>query len=56
MFISEVVRDTQVSPNYTYILFETTSLSLTYTKNLPEAFAQIEDQITPILNGIIQAG
>ena len=53
MFISEVVRDTQVSPNYSYILFETTAISLTYTKAQPEAFAQIESQLTPVLNGII---
>jgi len=45
-----------VSPNYTYILFETAALSLTFTKQAPEAFEQIESQLTPILNGIIQAG
>lgn len=52
-FMNEVVKDTQVSPNYTYILFEIAALSLTYTKHQPEAFAQIEDKLTPTLNQII---
>ena len=42
-FISEVVRDIQVSPNYSYILFETAALSLTFTKGSAEGFAQIEE-------------
>ena len=54
-FISEVVRDIQVSPNYSYILFETAALSLTFTKSSPEGFAQIEEQLTPVLNGIISS-
>jgi len=52
-FIGEVIKDTSVSPNYSYILFETAALSLTFTKQSPEAFAQIESQLTPNLNGII---
>lgn len=42
-FISEATKDSSVSPNYTYILFEIAALTLTYTKQAPEAFAQIEN-------------
>ena len=45
-----------MSPNYSYILFEIAALSLTYTKHAPEAFATIENQLTPTLNGIIAEG
>ena len=38
-FIQEAVKDNQVSPNYTYMLFEIAALSLTLTKGSPEAFA-----------------
>lgn len=31
-FITEVVRQQTVSPNYTYILFEVAALCLTFTK------------------------
>lgn len=41
-FVQEAVKDGSVSPNYTYILFETAALSLTYTKQNPEAFTAIE--------------
>lgn len=55
-FMNEVVKDAQVSPNYTYILFEIAALSLSYTKHAPEAFAEIEEKLTPTLNGIIAQG
>lgn len=55
-FIQEAVKDLQVSPNYTYILFEASALCLTYTKHDPAAFASIEDQLTPSLNSVIQLG
>lgn len=42
-FMQEVVKDSTVSPNYSYILFEIAALSLTYTKHAPEAFATIEE-------------
>jgi hypothetical protein len=42
------------SPNYTYILFEALALTLTYVKNSPEAFNSVEDQLTPVLNMIME--
>ena len=42
-FMQEVVKDSTVSPNYSYILFEIAALSLTYTKHAPDAFATIEE-------------
>lgn len=41
-FIQTVIKDNTVSPNYSYILFETAALSLTYTKHAPESLALIE--------------
>ena len=55
-FMREIVKDSTVSPNYSYILFEIAALSLTYTKHAPEAFGTIEEQLTPTLNGIIAEG
>lgn len=54
-FITELVRDgASASPNYVYILFETTALTLTYVKHSKEAFATVEQHITPALNLILQ--
>jgi hypothetical protein len=54
-FITELVRDgASASPNYVYILFETTALTLTYVKHNKEAFATVEQHITPALNLILQ--
>ena len=42
-FISEVIKDqTTASPNYTYILFEASALTLTYVKLDQAAFANVE--------------
>lgn len=43
-----------MSPNYIYILFEASALTLTYVKQHAEAFAAVENQITPVLNSIIE--
>jgi hypothetical protein len=42
------------SPNYTYILFEASALTLTYIKHSPEAFGSVENQLTPVLNMIME--
>ena len=38
-FMEMATKDSSVSPNYTYILFEIAALSLTYTKHDAAAFA-----------------
>lgn len=54
-FITDLVRDdSTASPNYVYILFESTALTLTYVKNNKEAFSMVEQHITPALNLILQ--
>ncbi len=42
------------SPNFVYILFEASALTLTFVKDNREAFAAVEEQLTPALNYIIQ--
>jgi hypothetical protein len=43
-FITEAAKDEagDASPNYTYILFESAALTLTFVKNSPAAFEQVE--------------
>ena len=53
-FINEVTKDEKnASPNFVYILFEASALTLTYVKENREAFTQVEDQLSPALNNII---
>lgn len=43
-FISEVTKDEKnASPNFVYILFEASALTLTYVKDSREAFTAVED-------------
>ena len=54
-FIQEVAQnESGVSPNYIYILFEASALTLTFIKENRDAFKSVEDQLTPPLNYIIQ--
>ena len=54
-FIDGAARDeAQSSPNYIYILFETTALTLRHTKNIPQSFAQIESCLSSALNYIME--
>jgi len=54
-FIDQAARDeAQSSPNYIYILFETTALTLRHLKNHPEVFSLIESNLAPALNYIMQ--
>lgn len=54
-FISQAAKDeAQSSPNYVYILFETTALTLRFLKHDNQAFEQVEASLTPSLNMIIQ--
>lgn len=56
-FIQEAAKDeVSSSPNYTYILFESAALTLTFVKNDAQAFAAVEEQLTPVLNYIIANG
>jgi len=50
-----VIKDqTTASPNYTYILFEASALTLTYVKLDQAAFSNVEAQLTPVLNQIFE--
>jgi hypothetical protein len=43
-FIQEVAQnESGVSPNYIYILFEASALTLTYVKDNKDAFKSVED-------------
>ena len=54
-FISDVVKgEGETSPNYAYILFEASALTLTYVKSDAQAFAAVEDKLVPALNMIIE--
>lgn len=54
-FITEVAKDEAgSSPNYTYILFEASALTLTFVKDQRDAFKAVEDYLTPALNLIIE--
>lgn len=54
-FINEVIKDqTTPSPNYVYILFEASALTLTFVKEDANAFSQVESQLLPVLNSIMQ--
>jgi len=54
-FITEVAKDEKnASPNFVYILFEASALTLTFVKDNRDAFIAVEDQLTPALNYIIQ--
>ena len=44
----------ETSPNYAYILFEASALTLTYVKGDAQAFAAVEDKLVPALNMIIE--
>jgi len=51
----EAAKDeADASPNYTYILFESAALTLTFVKNDPVAFKKVEAHLTPSLNHIIE--
>lgn len=53
-FIDSAARDeAQSSPNYLYILFETTALTLRHVRHSPEVFAQVERQLCGALNYVI---
>jgi hypothetical protein len=53
-FINNAASDeSQSSPNYIYILFETTALTLRYVKNEP-IFLTVEQLLTPVLNYIME--
>lgn len=53
-FINEVSKDEKnASPNFIYILFEASALTLTYVKEDRTAFQAVEDHLTPALNFII---
>ena len=54
-FIDAAARDeAQSSPNYIYILFETTALTLRHLKNHPQLFIQVEACLGPALNYIME--
>jgi CAS/CSE protein, C-terminus len=54
-FIDGAARDeSQSSPNYMYILFETAALTLRHVKQNPEVFAQVEGYLGSALNFIIE--
>lgn len=53
-FIAEVIKDGSTSPNYVYILFEASALTLTYVRSDPNAFNSVEGQLTPVLNQIME--
>lgn len=53
-FITEAVKDSSASPNYAYILFEASALTLTFSKDNADAFNAVEEQLTPALNSIIE--
>lgn len=54
-FIGEIAGETSTaSPNYLYILFEAAALTLNFVKTDAAAFQQVEDQLTPVLNKIIE--
>ena len=46
--------ESDTSPNYAYILFEASALTLTYVKSDAQAFAAVEDKLAPALNDIIE--
>ena len=53
-FLEGAARDEkQSSPNYIYILFETTALTMRHLKGTPEYFQVVEDMLIPPLNLII---
>ena len=54
-FINDIVKgESDTSPNYAYILFEASALTLTYVKSDAQAFAAVEDKLAPALNEIIE--
>ena len=53
-FIQDAVKNETSSPNYSYILFEAAALTLTYCKQDQNAFACVENHLTPALNLIIE--
>ena len=46
--------ESQSSPNYMYILFETTALTLRHVKTHPDVFSMVENALAPALNFIIE--
>ena len=53
-FITEAAKDEKsASPNYLYILFETTALTLRYTKQNKASTAELELELTKGINNII---
>lgn len=53
-FIKDASNDeNDQSPNYIYLLFETTALSLKFSGNNGQSMAQLRDQLLPVLIEII---
>lgn len=46
--------DGSASPNYAYILFEASALTLSYTRDNAEAFAAVEEELTGAISTIIE--
>jgi len=53
-FISDAISDTSTSPNYAYILFEASALTLSFSKSDQKAFSEIEENLTPAISQIIE--
>lgn len=55
-FISDTAKDeNDQSPNYIYILFETTALTLKYLRNNPQELGSLQQNLSESLNFIIQS-